>query len=62
MDGPRQRAAAGEQVLKVAAQSGDNGGMIFKFLPDTRLSWRDVRLGAALTAALAKMRKTVRSF
>jgi len=26
MDGPRQRAAAGEQVLKVAAQSGDNGG------------------------------------
>jgi len=36
--------------------------MIFKFLPDTRLSWRDVRLGAALTAALAKMRKTVRSF
>jgi membrane protein len=26
--------------------------MIFKFLPDARLSWRDVRLGAALTAAL----------
>jgi membrane protein len=25
--------------------------MIFKFLPDARLSWRDVRLGAALTAA-----------
>jgi membrane protein len=26
--------------------------MIFKFLPDARLSWRDVRLGAALTTAL----------
>ena len=26
--------------------------MIFKFLPDAMLSWRDVRLGAALTAAL----------
>jgi membrane protein len=26
--------------------------MIFKFLPDARLSWRDVRLGAVLTAAL----------
>jgi membrane protein len=26
--------------------------MIFKFLPDATLSWRDVRLGAALTAAL----------
>ena len=26
--------------------------MIFKFLPDAKLSWRDVRLGAALTAAL----------
>jgi REP element-mobilizing transposase RayT len=26
--------------------------MTFKFLPDARLSWRDVRLGAALTAAL----------
>ena len=26
--------------------------MIFKFLPDARLSWRDVRLGAALTASL----------
>ena len=26
--------------------------MIFMFLPDARLSWRDVRLGAALTAAL----------
>jgi len=26
--------------------------MIFKFLPDGRLSWRDVRLGAALTAVL----------
>jgi membrane protein len=26
--------------------------MIFRFLPDARLSWRDVRLGAALTAAL----------
>jgi membrane protein len=26
--------------------------MIFKFLPDVRLSWRDVRLGAVLTAAL----------
>jgi membrane protein len=26
--------------------------MIFKFLPDARLSWRDVRLGAALTAVL----------
>src|SRR6201997_5864414 len=26
--------------------------MIFKFLPDARLSWRDVRLGAALTAGL----------
>jgi len=25
--------------------------MIFKFLPDARLSWRDVRLGAALTSA-----------
>jgi membrane protein len=26
--------------------------MIFKFLPDARLAWRDVRLGAALTTAL----------
>ena len=26
--------------------------MIFKFLPDARLSWRDVRLGAAITTAL----------
>jgi membrane protein len=26
--------------------------MIFRFLPDARLSWRDVRLGAALTTAL----------
>jgi len=26
--------------------------MIFMFLPDARLSWRDVRLGAALTTAL----------
>jgi membrane protein len=26
--------------------------MIFKFLPDARLSWRDVRLGAALTTVL----------
>jgi hypothetical protein len=26
--------------------------LFFKFLPDARLSWRDVRLGAALTAAL----------
>ena len=26
--------------------------MIFKFLPDARLSWRDVRRGATLTAAL----------
>jgi membrane protein len=26
--------------------------MIFTFLPDARLSWRDVRLGAALTTAL----------
>src|ERR1700746_360698 len=26
--------------------------MIFEFLPDARLSWRDVRLGAALTTAL----------
>jgi membrane protein len=26
--------------------------MIFKFLPDARLSWRDVRLGAALTTGL----------
>jgi membrane protein len=26
--------------------------MIFMFLPDAKLSWRDVRLGAALTAAL----------
>jgi membrane protein len=26
--------------------------MIFKYLPDARLSWRDVRLGAALTTAL----------
>src|SRR5258707_13566534 len=26
--------------------------MIFKFLPDARISWRDVRLGAALTTAL----------
>jgi membrane protein len=26
--------------------------MIFKFLPDARLSWHDVRLGAALTTAL----------
>ena len=26
--------------------------MIFKFPPDARLSWRDVRLGAALTAVL----------
>jgi membrane protein len=26
--------------------------MIFKFLPDAQLSWRDVRLGAMVTAAL----------
>ena len=26
--------------------------MIFKFLPDARLSWRDVRLGAVLTSGL----------
>jgi membrane protein len=26
--------------------------MIFKFLPDAKLSWRDVRLGAALTTGL----------
>ena len=26
--------------------------MIFKFLPDARLSWRDVRLGAVLTTVL----------
>jgi membrane protein len=26
--------------------------MIFKFLPDARLSWRDVRLGAAITTGL----------
>ena len=26
--------------------------MIFLFLPDARLSWRDVRLGAALTTVL----------
>ena len=27
-------------------------GMIFEFLPVARLSWRDVRLGEALTTAL----------
>ena len=32
--------------------------MIFKFLPDARLSWRDVRLGAALTSAFFLMANT----
>ena len=36
--------------------------MIFKFLPDARLSWRDVRLGAVLTAALFLIGKYLLGF
>src|SRR5450755_3883099 len=31
--------------------------MMFKWLPDTKIAWRDVWLGAALTAALFEMGK-----
>jgi YihY family inner membrane protein len=35
--------------------------MIFKFLPDARLSWRDVRLGATLTSVLFLVGKYARA-
>jgi membrane protein len=34
-------------------------GMIFKFLPDARIAWRDVRVGAAATAVLFAIGKVL---
>jgi membrane protein len=36
--------------------------LIFKFIPDTKISWRDVRMGAALTSLLFTVGKVVIGF
>jgi membrane protein len=36
--------------------------LIFKFIPDTKISWRDVRMGAALTSLLFTVGKAVIGF